>query len=194
MPVYCFIVKTSANKAIAGCISVEEAEGSARGVQMDAVLPVTAIRSSYVRDIRDEVKIGDIIRARVEKFTKTGADISMAGRDCGVVCAFCPRCRNRMGLKERIFVCNSCGWKERRKIPIAEGEESPGDQESGYSEHRESGWRSGRYGGQERREYTRREYGGRGPSPYGSRDHDNQSSGDRRGFRRYPPRRREGSY
>jgi exosome complex component CSL4 len=126
--VYCLITKASINKAIAGCISVSEAEGGGRGMEFEAVLPVTAIRSGYVDSIRDEVKIGDIIKGRIEKVTKTGVDISMNALGCGVICAFCPRCRQKMGLKESIFICSSCGWKERRKLP---------NQESGGGEMRD---------------------------------------------------------
>ncbi len=125
MVVYGVVIKASLNKAVVGCISSSEVEGEGRGVQFDAVLPVTAIRRDYVRDIRDEVKIGDIIKARIDSVEKTGFEISLKAPDCGVVVAFCPRCRERMGLTERIFICGNCGWKERRKLPLKEGEAPP---------------------------------------------------------------------
>lgn len=140
MPVYCLITKASLNKAIGGCVSVEEAEGGARGVEIEAVLPVTAIRHNYVRDIRDEVKIGDIIKVKIEKITKTGYDVSMMAPDCGVVVCFCPRCRQKMDLSERIFVCGRCGWKERRKLPLKEGEVPPPEPEGGRFERRDRGF------------------------------------------------------
>jgi exosome complex RNA-binding protein Csl4 len=125
MEVYCMVTKASMNKAVCGCISVTEAEGGGRGMEIDAVLPVTAIREGYVDKVRDEVKVGDIIRARIEKIEKTGIDISMRPHGCGVICVFCPRCRLRMALKESIFICSSCGWKERRKLPLKEGQAPP---------------------------------------------------------------------
>ena len=125
MSVYGVVIKASLNKAVVGCISSTEAEGGGRGVQFDAVLPVTAIRRDYVRDIRDEVKIGDIIKARIETVERTGYEISLKSPDSGVVVAFCPKCRRRMDLSERIFICGSCGWKERRKLPLKEGEAPP---------------------------------------------------------------------
>jgi exosome complex component CSL4 len=125
MEVYCMITKAGMNKAVCGCISVSEAEGGGRGMEIDAVLPVTAIREGYVDKVRDEVKVGDLIKARIEKIMKTGIDISMKSPGCGVICAFCPRCRLRMDLKESIFICNSCGWKEHRKLPLKEGEVPP---------------------------------------------------------------------
>ena len=74
MPVYCVIIKASLNKAIGGCIPAEEAEGGKRGVEFEAVLPVTAIRTGYVRDLRDEVKIGDIIKI-IRKSPTTGRSV-----------------------------------------------------------------------------------------------------------------------
>jgi exosome complex component CSL4 len=173
--VYCLIFKAGMNKAVGGCISVEEAEGGKRGVQIDAVLPVTAIRRDYVRDLRDEVKIGDIVKAKIMKIEKTGFEISIKDHDCGIVAAFCPRCRSRMSLTERIFICPECGWKERRKLPLKEGEAPPPE---------------------EYRERPRREFGGReggfrrgGFGREGERRGGFRRGGDRGGFRRGPPRR-----
>lgn len=172
MPVYCVIIKASLNKAIGGCIPAEEAEGGSRGVEFEAVLPVTAIRTGYVRDLRDEVKIGDIIKAKVQKIDRAGFDITMFGHECGVVCAFCPRCRAKMGLQEKIFICPSCFWKERRKLPLKEGEAPPPEEErrERYPPRREfrGGERSGggRFRGPERGGDRRRSFGRR-PGPGG---------------------------
>lgn len=120
MDVYCVITKTSLNKAITSCITSKEAEGHGRGMEIEAVLPVTAIRKGYVQDIRSEVKIGDIIKAKIQRITNTGFDLSIFGQGYGVVQAFCPRCRNAMDLKDEIFICK-CGWKERRKLAQSSG-------------------------------------------------------------------------
>lgn len=120
MDVYCVITRTSPNKAIASCMPVEEAEGKKRCVEITAVLPVTGIRRGYVDDIRSEVKIGDVIKAKISKITPTGVDISIFGAGYGLIAVFCPRCRTRMDLKDSIFICSSCEWKEKRKIPSKE--------------------------------------------------------------------------
>ena len=80
-----------------------------------SVLPVTAIRSEYVEDLRNEIKVGDIIKAKINKKTKTGFEISISEEGFGVVKAFCPKCREPMHLKSDLFICN-CGWKERKKL------------------------------------------------------------------------------
>jgi len=117
MDVYCVITKTTPNKAIAECMPVSEAEGRERSIEMTAVLPVTGIRKGYVEKITDEVRIGDIIKAKISKVTKSGIDLSIFAPPYGLIAVFCPRCRNRMELKDKIFLCNNCEWKERRKIP-----------------------------------------------------------------------------
>jgi exosome complex component CSL4 len=125
MSVYCLITKAGMNKAIGGCIPADEAEGGSRGVSIEAVLPVTAIRNSYVREVRDEVRVGDIIKARIDKIEKTGFDITIKPPECGVLVAFCPKCRIKMDKTGHLFNCGSCGWKDRKKTPLAEGEAPP---------------------------------------------------------------------
>lgn len=137
MPVYCMVVKASLNKAICECMPIEEAEGGQRGVMVTAVLPVTAIRGGYVREIRDEVRIGDIIKAKIQKIEKNSYDITIKPHDCGVIACFCPRCRDEMKKKEaNLFICPKCGWKDRKKLPLAEGEapppEEPRERRGGY--------------------------------------------------------------
>ncbi len=118
MDVYCIVTKTSPNKAVAECISVKQAEGPGSSVPITAALPVTALgRKGYVEDMRNEVRIGDILKAQIRTVSKTGVDITITGPEQGFLCVFCPRCRKRMNLKDRIFICGDCGWKERRKIP-----------------------------------------------------------------------------
>jgi exosome complex component CSL4 len=154
MEVYCMIIKASPNKAIGSCIPISEAEGGARGVERDAVLPVNAIRRGYVNDLRDEVKIGDIIRARIRSIEKTGIEITMLSPECGVVAAFCPRCRRRMELHDTLFVCGMCGWKDRRKLPGSDdgsgGEPRERGEWRGRDERPRGGFRpreGGGYGG-----------------------------------------------
>ncbi len=117
MEVYCIISKTTSNKAIASCIPVSETENLERSIEMTAVLPVTGIRKGYVESISDEVRIGDIIKAKISKIGDKGIDLSIFAPPYGLMAVFCPRCRNRMDLKDRIFICSNCEWKEKRKIP-----------------------------------------------------------------------------
>ena len=178
MHAYCLIIKAGMNKAIAGCVPMEEAEGGGRGVEFEAVLPVTAVRRGYVRDMRDEVKIGDIIKAKISKAEKGNFEISIFPHECGVMKAFCPRCRAGMDLRERIFICPQCFWKERRKLPLKEGEEPPPEEDRGE------------------RRFPRREGGDRrGGGRFRSGGRRDSRGGSRRPFGRRPgPGGRQGSY
>lgn len=87
MEVYCMVVKSTPNKAICSCISVSEIDGNERSLDITAVLPVSAIRKGYVEHLRDEIRIGDILKAKISKVTKAGIDISMIGQGLGVIYA-----------------------------------------------------------------------------------------------------------
>jgi exosome complex RNA-binding protein Csl4 len=87
MDVYCMVMKTTDTKAICSCISKNELESKERSMEMTAVLPVRNLRKGYVNKVEDIVRIGDIIKAKISKVTKTGIDINMVGRDLGVVYA-----------------------------------------------------------------------------------------------------------
>ncbi|HID72328.1 TPA: hypothetical protein EYP38_00165, partial [Candidatus Micrarchaeota archaeon] len=116
--VYCVVTRADPNKARLGCMLESETEGKDRGPEIDAVLPVTNISRAHVETIRDAIKVGDIVKARIYKIKEGGEiEVSILGKDFGVIKAFCGKCRSAMSLNGNIFICNSCGWKERRKIP-----------------------------------------------------------------------------
>lgn len=87
MDVYCMVMKTTDTKAICSCIAASELESKQRSMEMTAVLPVRNLKKGYVNRVEDIVRIGDVIRAKISKVTKTGIDINMVGRDLGVVYA-----------------------------------------------------------------------------------------------------------
>jgi exosome complex RNA-binding protein Csl4 len=87
MDVYCMVTKTTDTKAICVCISAKQLESNARSMEMTAVLPVRNLKKGYVNKVEDIIRIGDIIRAKISKVTKTGIDINMVGRDLGVIYA-----------------------------------------------------------------------------------------------------------
>ena len=112
--VYCVVREIMENRAVVDCTPVE-LKGHRSITSFTAALPVTHIRKGYVKSIRDEVRIGDVLRARII-VTKPAADISILADDCGVLVAFCSRCRNRMSLKDDKVFCNRCENTESRKM------------------------------------------------------------------------------
>lgn len=85
MEVYALVLKTSNNKAVCSCVSVAETDGVERSFEITGILPVSSIRKGYVDDLRNEVKIGDVIKAKISKIEKTGVDISMVGQGLGKI-------------------------------------------------------------------------------------------------------------
>jgi len=114
----CYVTRADPNKARLTCMLEDEVEGKCRASSIDAVLPVPNVSRGHVESIRDAVKVGDIIKVRIYKIKEGGEiEVSVIGKDFGVLKAFCSKCRSSMHLKDHIFICNKCGWKERRKIP-----------------------------------------------------------------------------
>lgn len=81
-----------------------------------AVLHISRIKMGYVKSIRDEVRIGDIIKARVEEIRRGEVYLSTKENGMGVVKAFCSLCRAPLELSSGELLCRSCGSKERRKL------------------------------------------------------------------------------
>ena len=81
------------------------------------VIHASNIRDGYVKNVRDEIRIGDIVRARVEEI-KRGEEVAltMKDRELGVIKAFCILCRSGMRRKGNEVECEACGNIERRKL------------------------------------------------------------------------------
>ncbi len=118
MVLYCLVRRADPHKARLECMMESEVEEKCRCPQIDAVLPVANISRSHVNSIRDALRVGDVLKARIFKIKDGGeVELSLVGKDFGVIKAFCTRCRHRMGLRGDAFVCPHCRWKEKKKIP-----------------------------------------------------------------------------
>lgn len=80
------------------------------------VLRAGDIRRGFVKDINDEIRIGDIIRAKIIEVSPYNVNLSTNAPNLGVIKAFCSHCRHALALEGKSLVCEHCGWKERRKI------------------------------------------------------------------------------
>lgn len=114
---YCIVRELTGTKAFLSCVPILK-ENERSFPNFDAVLPVSDIRHSYVERIRDEIRIGDILKARVTKIDKQqNIDVSIVEQGYGVIKAFCSRCRNNMVIKDNRLTCNICNRVETRKLP-----------------------------------------------------------------------------
>jgi exosome complex component CSL4 len=69
-----------------------------------------------VKNVRDEYKIGDIIRAKIVDLRNGEMRLSTDGEDLGAIKAFCAVCRHPMKVESGILQCEECGAKDNRKI------------------------------------------------------------------------------
>lgn len=81
-----------------------------------AVLHASMIRKGYVKNVRDEYKIGDIIRAKIVDQRNGEFRLSTDGDELGAIKAYCAKCRHPMKVESGILQCQECGTKDNRKI------------------------------------------------------------------------------
>jgi exosome complex component CSL4 len=81
-----------------------------------AVLHISRIKQGYVEHIKDEVRIGDVVRVKITEISPHTVVIDTLDFDCGVILAYCSRCRKPMVRQGDIVACEECGRKETRKL------------------------------------------------------------------------------
>jgi len=81
-----------------------------------AVLHASLIKRGFVKNVRDEYKIGDIIRAKVVDMRNGELRLSTDSDELGAIKAFCQKCRHAMKVESGIVKCESCDWKDNRKL------------------------------------------------------------------------------
>lgn len=84
--------------------------------RITALLHISRIKQGYVERIKDEVRIGDVVRVKISERSSHTVTIDTLDYDCGVILAFCSKCRKPMALEGNMVVCRECGCRETRKI------------------------------------------------------------------------------
>ncbi|MBN2067453.1 MAG: exosome complex RNA-binding protein Csl4 [Candidatus Diapherotrites archaeon] len=84
--------------------------------QGNAMLPVRNVSRDYVKSLRDNFRIGDLVKAKVSRASPLGIDLSTVDNDLGVIKAFCSKCRKPLHLFGHSLRCLSCGSREQRKL------------------------------------------------------------------------------
>lgn len=70
----------------------------------------------YVKELTDEFRTNDIVRARVRKADKPPYELSTASEELGVIQALCTKCRTVLRRKGNALECPNCGNIEMRKL------------------------------------------------------------------------------
>ena len=113
--IYGFVEEIFESRAFLSIV-FQERNKKTRTIVVPGIIPVSEIKTEYVRSIRDELRVGDIVKGTVARITPFRIEVSLKGRDMGVVKAFCSRCRNALDLKGRTLECPRCGNRENRHL------------------------------------------------------------------------------
>lgn len=99
-------------------VSIQAGVGEHRYEQTDeyAVLHASMIKRGYVKNVRDEYRIGDIIRAKLVDERNGEMRLATDADELGAIKAFCAVCRHPLKLESGLLSCESCGAKDNRKI------------------------------------------------------------------------------
>ncbi|MDO8427833.1 MAG: exosome complex RNA-binding protein Csl4 [Candidatus Diapherotrites archaeon] len=81
-----------------------------------ASIYVAHVSSSYVKNLRDEFRKGDIVKAMVAEVTPYGIKLRTNEPSLGVIKGFCSHCRNELHLNGQNLRCLKCNAEETRKI------------------------------------------------------------------------------
>lgn len=81
-----------------------------------AVLHASMIKRGYVRNVRDEYRIGDIIRAKIVDMRNGEMRLSTDSEELGAIKAFCSKCRHPLRQEGRLLKCEQCKATENRKL------------------------------------------------------------------------------
>lgn len=78
-------------------------------------LHISKISKTYIKNIKDFVKINDVIKGKVIK-DEPNVQITIADRNLGVIFARCSKCRSPLVLSGHVLKCMKCMTTETRKI------------------------------------------------------------------------------
>lgn len=138
-----------------------------------AFIRISELQNGYVEQLRDCIRTGDIVKARVLQISALANYLTLKERDLGVIKALCSMCRAEMKPSQGgFFTCPYCGSREPRKTPSSGDESSEGSYErEGGNERGRSGGFGGRRGGSD----------GEGRGGFGGRDRGRGNYGVRSG-------------
>jgi exosome complex component CSL4 len=98
-------------------LRVEAVEGVDRAVtgQTEGTIHISKISEKYTEDIKRELRLGDVVRARVIQ-VKPSLQLATNERVLGVVRGLCTRCRTPLVKRDGELYCERCERTEPRKI------------------------------------------------------------------------------
>ena len=110
------IAKTSEKAGFIDLFPSEDKDHRFSPINASTVLRVQNIRKGFVKDLRDEFKVGDIVRVKIVEATSDNVVVSTEAPNLGVIKAFCVKCRTPLERDGKELVCPECGWKDHRHL------------------------------------------------------------------------------
>jgi len=112
--VYAQVIRVKENIAF---LAIYEIEGKGViQVPFSGILYIAHISSTFIKDIYDVVRLGDIIRAKVISNRGPPFMVTTKGREFGVVYALCPYCMTPLRKRGLYLYCMKCKRTSKRKV------------------------------------------------------------------------------
>ncbi len=115
------VEKVSDQMALASIFPIDQESGRYPKTMDYASLHVSKVKQGFVDSLKNEMKIGDIIKAVIVSvdIKKGQIDLATDKPNLGVVKAFCSRCRSPLKKVDDGLECEKCGYKDNRAISNA---------------------------------------------------------------------------
>jgi exosome complex component CSL4 len=99
-------------------VSILKIKGVDRGLpgNVRGAVHISKAREGYVSDLSREFSGGDIIMAKVVEAAREPVELTTAGKELGVVKAFCSRCGGAMEPFKNGLRCTECKRVESRNV------------------------------------------------------------------------------
>lgn len=110
------VAKASEKAAFVDLLPLEDGKRRYVPIPASTVLRVSNIRRGFVKSLKDEFKVGDIVRVRIIEADPYNVIVSTEAPNLGVIKAFCVKCRYPLDKDEKGLVCPSCGWRDHRHL------------------------------------------------------------------------------
>ncbi len=114
--VYAIVTGVRKNRVLVNILSAEKNGEKLVVNRSMAMIPIANVSTEFVRDLRNEFRIGDLIKAEVESIKPFGIRLLTNKPGLGVIKAYCSKCRHPLHLIGRELKCTNCGHTEKRKV------------------------------------------------------------------------------
>ncbi|ASJ15693.1 RNA-binding protein [Thermococcus chitonophagus] len=114
--VYARVIDVKQQAVLLRMIKIEGRDNREIATSKLAGIHISQVKDGFVEDLKNEFKIGDIVRARVITDEKSPIQLTTKDPDLGVVYALCSKCRTPLVRKGNQLVCPKCGNVETRKL------------------------------------------------------------------------------